>query len=84
MKIEYQASVFTPAGWRGVYVIANADQISPKRCKVTKVLTIDGEEPGYGMSRTGAKRQQYNGFYLAENEVGKVKNISALHRRNVS
>lgn len=78
MKVQYNASVFTPAGHRSVTVVALATKISEKRCEVDEVLTIDGETPSYGMSRTGANRQKYNGLYLAENEIGKKKNISAL------
>ena len=80
MKIEYQAAVKTPAGFRSVYVIAKAEQISSKRCRVQEVLTIDDELPTYGMSRTGANRQRFNGVWLAENEIDKIKNISKLYR----
>ena len=78
MKIEYQSSVQTPAGWRSVYILANAEKISEKRCKVIRVIKIDDEEVTQTMSRTGANRQKYNGVYFADQEVGKVKNLSAL------
>ena len=78
MKIEYQSSVLTPAGYRSVDVIATAKPITPKRCEVLEVLSIDGDTPKYGMSRTGANRQRYNGIYLAENEIGKKKIVSRL------
>jgi hypothetical protein len=78
MKIEYKASVNTPAGHRSVYVIASAIKLTDKRCQVTEVLTIDDEAPNKYMSRTGAKRQQFDGTYLADNEIGKKKNISGL------
>ena len=78
MKIEYKASVNTPAGHRSVYVIAEAKKLSDKRCEVVAVLTLDDEEPAKVMSRTGAKRQQYDGIYCAAQEVGKKKNTAAL------
>ena len=80
MKVEYKASVNTPAGHRSVYVIANAKLISPKRCEIVEVVTIDDEEPSRVMSRTGAKRQQYDGIYCASMEVGKKKNLSSLFK----
>ena len=78
MKIEYKASVNTPAGHRSVYVIAEAKKLSDKRCEVVAVLTLDDEEPCSVMSRTGAKRQQYDGIYYATQEIGKKKNTAAL------
>ncbi len=78
MKVEYKTSVYTPAGHRSVIITALADKISEKRCAITQVLTIDGDEPSYGMSRTGANRQRYNGIYTAEAEAGKKKNIATL------
>ena len=80
MKIEYKASVSTPAGHRSVYVIASAVKLTDKRCQVTEVLTIDDEAPSKFMSRTGAKRQQFDGTYLANNEVSKTKNIGGLFK----
>ncbi len=78
MKIKYKASVLTPAGHRSVSIVAVAEQLSEKRCKVSHVLTIDDEEPQRHMSRTGANRQVYNGEWVAEREAGKVKNIGNL------
>jgi hypothetical protein len=78
MKIEYKASVHTPAGHREVYVIANAKKISDKRCEVIEVLAIDLEVPAKNMSRTGANRQKFDGLYFASSEAGKKKNISSL------
>jgi hypothetical protein len=80
MKVEYKSAVHTPAGHRSVYIIADAKKLSEKRCEIVKVITIDDETPNYTMSRTGAKRQQYNGLYYAEQEVGKKKNISSLFK----
>jgi len=77
MKITYNASVKTPAGWRSVTVEALADQVSPSYAQVFEVLSIDGETPAPTMSRTGAKRQQYWGSGLAAAEVGKRKRLSA-------
>lgn len=77
MKIEYKGSVRTQAGWRSVTIRAVAEKISEKIVKVVKVLEIDGETPKYGMSRTGARRQEYNGIYFAGAEAGKNKRLSA-------
>lgn len=82
ITIEYKGSVNTPAGWRSVYYTATAKQISAKRVQVIEVTHIDDEVVGYYMSRTGAKRQQYNGMYFANLEQGKKKNISALYKLN--
>ena len=82
LTIEYKSSVSTPAGHRSVYIIAEAKKLSKKRVQVLNVLTIDDEEPKNVMSRTGAKRQQYNGLYYADAEVGKKKNISSLFSIN--
>ena len=78
MKVEYRATVNTPAGFRSVYAIATAKKISEKRCEIVEVLSFDDEDVNANMSRTGAKRQQYNGFYYADLEVGKKKNVSTL------
>ena len=78
MKIEYKASVNTPAGHRSVYVVAKALKLSEKRCEVIEVLTIDDEAPRRNMSRTGANRQAFDGLYLSANEAGKKKNIASL------
>lgn len=77
IKIKYNASVFTPAGFRGVTIEALAEQISEKRAKVIQVLHINGEEIKSNMSRTGAKRQSFWGFGAANREEGKIKNLSA-------
>ena len=78
MKIEYKSSIRCAAGWRSVYIQAEAAKISEKRCQVLDVIKIDDEEPTQAMSRTGANRQKYNGVYFADQEVGKTKNLSAL------
>ena len=77
IRIKYTASVFTGAGWRSVTVAAEADQISAGMAAVARVITIDGEAPRAGMSRTGAKRQQYNGQAIAKREIGARKRLSA-------
>ena len=77
MQITYTASVFTQAGWRSVSITAEAEQISKGMAAVTRVVAIDGEDPAYGMSRTGAKRQQYNGKAIAQREIGTKKRLSA-------
>lgn len=57
---------------------AEAEKISPKRVKVLRVFSIDDEPVNYNMSRTGSKRQEFNGQYFAEQEKGQIKNISSL------
>ena len=77
MKIKYSIGVKVPAGWRSVTVIAVAEKISAAMVQVKEILTIDGEKPSYGQSRTGAKRQEFNGMYWANAETGKKKRLSA-------
>ncbi len=77
ITIKYKASVFTPAGFRGVEMEALAEKISEKRAKVIEVLKIDSEEVKANMSRTGAKRQKFYGVGAAAREEGKIKNLSA-------
>lgn len=81
--VEYKSSVQTKAGWRSVWIKAEVEQISEKRAKVVKVISIDDEEISYNMSRTGANRQKYNGEYFASQEVGKIKNISCFLKHEV-
>lgn len=78
VNIEYKGSVNTPAGWRSVYYKGTAEKISEKRVRVIEITEIDDEPVKHNMSRTGAKRQQYNGEYFADAEKGKIKNISSL------
>lgn len=80
MTVEYKGSVNTPAGWRAVYYKGTAERISDKRVKILEITEIDDEPVKRNMSRTGAKRQQYNGDYFADAEKGKIKNISALYK----
>ena len=78
IQIRYAASVFTQAGWRSVIITANAvPNKTGKMARVTEVTAIDGQTPTTGMSRTGAKRQAYNGKSIAAREVGANKRISA-------
>jgi len=77
MQIEYSASVFTPAGWRNVTILADAEKISAGMAQVTAVQEIDGETPTGTMSRTGARRQQYHGSGVAAREVGARKRLSS-------
>ena len=77
MRIRYNASVYTAAGWRNVSIEADAVRLSPGMAQVEKVVAIDGATPAYGVSRTGARRQEYNGLGVAEREVGARKRISA-------
>ena len=78
VTIKYNGSVKTQAGFRSVIIEATAEKISEKRVQVVEVLKIDGETPDYRMSRTGAKRQEFNGLFVCKIESGKVKNISTL------
>ena len=77
MKIEYQTSVKTPAGWRSIDVQAIIEKTSEKTGKVTTILLVDGVKPAYMQSRTGARRQQFNGLFVARLEVGKKKRLSS-------
>jgi hypothetical protein len=77
ITLNYTASVFTPAGWRSVTITADADQTSAGMARVTRVTAIDGEAPAYDMSRTGAKRQSFNGHAIAKREIGARKRLSA-------
>jgi hypothetical protein len=77
ITIKYTASVFTGAGWRSVTIAAEADKTSAGMATVTRVTGIDGAVPRAGMSRTGARRQQYNGQAIAAREVGARKRLSA-------
>jgi len=78
MQAQYNVSVKTPAGWRSVSVLSNVLKISEKRVEILSIQEIDGETPNHHQSRTGAKRQAFDGVYFANNEVGKVKNISSI------
>jgi hypothetical protein len=76
MNIQYEASVFTAAGWRAVTITATATQVSAGMAQVEQVIEIDGAPPVGYTSRTGAKRQQYHAAGIALREVGKRKRIS--------
>ena len=84
--VEYVLTVYYPwsrgAGALGAYSIdrmiaADAERISAGMARVTAVTAIDGEDPRPGMSRTGARRQQFNGAGVAAREVGARKRLSA-------
>ena len=77
ITISYETGVHTPAGWRTVTVTAEAEKISAGMAAVKTVVALDGEPPHYGMSRTGARRQEYNGKSIAMREVGARKRLSA-------
>ena len=76
MHIQYDASVFTAAGWRSVTITATAAQVSAGTARVEQVIEIDGAPPVGYTSRTGAKRQQYHAAGIALREIGKRKRIS--------
>lgn len=77
MIIKYKTSVKVSAGWRDIILLAECEKTSEKMANVTKVLTVDGETPAYGQSRTGAKRQSFNGHYIAKRETGAKKRLSS-------
>jgi hypothetical protein len=77
IKIKYFASVCTDAGWRGVWVRANAVMVSAKMAEVTEVYKIGGETPAKSMSVSGSRRQAFNGLSIAQREMGAKKRLSA-------
>lgn len=77
ITIKYNASVKVDAGFRRVEITARAYPDSKGMATVVEVTAIDGEVPNYGMSRTGARRQQFNGRYVAQREQGARKRLSA-------
>lgn len=76
ITITYTLGIKVDAGWRSVEVKALAEK-QGGYAVVKNVLEIDGETPAYGQSRTGAKRQQFNGRYWADRQVGAKKRVSA-------
>ena len=78
VTVKYNSSVLTAAGWRSITIMAQANYLSAKRVEITCVDSIDGLTPSNNMSRTGSKRQTYDGLYYSNCESGKVKNISSL------
>lgn len=77
ITIVYSSSVKVEAGWRDVKIKARAEKISAGMAVVRDVIEIDGETPAYGQSRTGAKRQSFNGKAWAATQVGAKKRLSA-------
>lgn len=77
MQIKYTSAVKTPAGWRPVEIVATATSVSPAMAVVDSVVTIDGETPSYDQTRTGAKRQSFNGRYFASQQIGAKKRLSS-------
>jgi hypothetical protein len=78
VTVEYRGRVNTRAGWRSVYFKAVAEKISEKRVKIVQVLELDDTPPRSNTPCTGTNRQKYNGQYFANQQVGKIKNISTL------
>lgn len=76
MIIQYNTSVFTPAGWRSESVTARVEPITAARARVVEVLDIGGNGNSGYASRTGAKRQAYNVGGVAKREIGAVKLVS--------
>jgi hypothetical protein len=79
LTIEYNASVFTQAGWRSVTIKAIAEKVSKGMAVVRSVVAIDDELPVGWTSRTGAKRQSYNAAGIAAREAGAKKRLSACY-----
>lgn len=77
ITVDYTVGVRTPAGWRSVDVRAEVEMTSAKMGVVKEIILVDGEIPHYGQSRTGAKRQTFNGLFVAKNEIGAKKRLSA-------
>ena len=77
IKIKYSTSVFTPAGWRSVWVRATAVMTSAKMAEVTEVTKIGGEDPSRSMSVSGSRRQAFDGLSIAQREMGAKKRLSA-------
>ena len=77
IEIKYTASVFTPAGWRGVTIKATATKTSEKMAEVVEVTKIGGEDPVKSMSVSGSRRQSFNGISISQREVGAKKRLSA-------
>ena len=75
--IEYNTSVFTPSGWKGIEVTALAEKTSEKMAIVKKVLEVNGEIPRYKQSRTGSRRQIFNGLSIAKREINAKKRLSS-------
>ena len=78
VTVKYNSSVLTMAGWRSITIMAQANYLSAKRVEIVSVDSIDGLTPSKNMSRTGSKRQVYDGLYYSNCEAGKIKNISSL------
>jgi hypothetical protein len=77
LTIVYSSAVKVEAGWRDVKIKARAEKISAGMAVVREVVEIDGETPAYGQSRTGAKRQSFNGKAWAAQQIGAKKRLSA-------
>jgi hypothetical protein len=77
ITITYNSSVKVEAGWRHVTIKATAEQVSAGFAVVREVIEIDGETPSYGQTRTGARRQSFNGKWWAAQQIGAKKRISS-------
>lgn len=78
LTVLYNISVKCPAGWRTETCQAIAEKISDKRIKIIDVLDVGNNGTSGYASRTGAKRQRYSVSYFANNEIGKIKNLSSV------
>ena len=77
ITLKYSTSVKVPAGWREVKIVAKAVMVSKAMAEVLEVITIDGEAPNRSQTRTGAKRQEFNGIWWSKTQIGAKKRVSA-------
>ena len=78
ISISYNTAVRMDAGWRQIYVCAEARPIGRGLAEVVEVTSVDGHDPEVAWaSRTGAYRQSYSPASIARRELGKRKRVSA-------
>ena len=77
LVVFYSSAVKVAAGWRHVGIVAEVEKVSAGMAVVQRVVTIDGEVPTRTQSRTGAKRQEFDGVWWSGQQVGERKRISA-------
>lgn len=58
-------------------IVAKAVMVSKAMAEVLEVIMIDGEAPSRSQTRTGAKRQEFNGIWWAKTQIGAKKRVSA-------
>ena len=77
--IEYSGYIKTKTGKKKVTFTANAVKASEKRLTVDAITKIDGEEVMRTMDKVEAMRNPYSVDFFAEQEIGRVINISACN-----